>query len=392
MSDFKYVIIGGGMTADSAVSGIREHDGSGAIAVFTEEKDMPYNRPPLSKGLWKGDQLDSIWRNTGKQKVDFFAGTRIKSIDRSLKSVTAGDGKSYTYEKLLLATGGTPRKLPSVGEGVIYYRTVEDYRKLRAVVDTASDFVVVGGGFIGSEVAAALAMNGKNVTLIFPDNGIGARVYPKGLSAFLINYFSEKGVKVHAGESVVSIGKSDSGYAVETKSGKKFAADAVVAGVGIMPNDALAKASGLAVDNGIIVDAFLRTTDHAIYSAGDVANFYNRSLDIRMRVEHEDNANTMGKLAGLNMSGDPEPYNHLPFFYSDLFDLGYEAVGDLNAGVEVVEDWVEEYRKGVVYYLNENRVTGVLLWNTWGKLDDARKLIDAKKKHTAGSLKRLISD
>ncbi len=392
MSDFKYVIIGGGMTADSAVSGIREHDGSGAIAVFTEEKDMPYNRPPLSKGLWKGDQLDSIWRNTGKQKVDFFAGTRIKSIDRSLKSVTVGDGKSYTYEKLLLATGGTPRKLPSGGEGVIYYRTVEDYRTLRAVVDTASDFVVVGGGFIGSEVAAALAMNGKNVTLIFPDNGIGARVYPKGLSAFLINYFSEKGVKVHAGESVVSIGKSDSGYAVETKSGKKFAADAVVAGVGIMPNDALAKASGLAVDNGIIVDAFLRTTDHAIYSAGDVANFYNRSLDIRMRVEHEDNANTMGKLAGLNMSGDPEPYNHQPFFYSDLFDLGYEAVGDLNAGVEVVEDWVEEYRKGVVYYLNENRVTGVLLWNTWGKLDDARKLIDAKKKHTADSLKRLISD
>ena len=252
--------------------------------------------------------------------------------------------------------------------------------------------MVIGGGFIGSEVAAALAMNGKNVTLVFPDNGIGARVYPKGLSAFLLNYFSEKGVKVQPGDSVVSVGKSDSGYTVETKSGKKIAAGAVVAGIGIMPNDALAKTAGLAVDNGIIVDAFLRTTDHAIYAAGDVANFYCRSLDIRMRVEHEDNANTMGRLAGLNMSGNPEPYNHLPFFYSDLFDLGYEAVGELDAGAEVVEDWTEEYRKGVVYYLKENRVTGVLLWNTWGKLDEARKVIESQKKHTAGSLKRLITD
>lgn len=392
MSDFKYVIIGGGMTADSAVNGIREHDESGSIAVFSEEKDMPYNRPPLSKGLWKGEQLDSIWRNTGSRKVEFFAGTRIKSINRSGKSVTAGDGKSYTYEKLLLATGGTARRLPAGGEGVIYYRTVEDYRRLRAVADSASDFVVIGGGFIGSEVAAALAMNGKNVTLILPENGIGTKVYPKGLPAFLINYFTEKGINVQTGEYVLSIAKSESRYTVETKSGKKFNADAVVAGIGITPNDVMARTSGLAVDNGIIVDAFLRTTDHSIYAAGDVANFYSRSLDIRMRVEHEDNANTMGQLAGLNMSGNPEPYNHLPFFYSDLFDLGYEAVGELDPGAGVVEDWVEEYRKGVVYYLKDGHVTGVLLWNVWGKVDDARRLIDSRKKHTSASLKRMITD
>ncbi len=392
MSDFKYVIVGGGMAADSAVNGIRENDGSGSIAVFSEEKDMPYNRPPLSKGLWKGEQLDSIWRNTEKQKVDFFSGTRMKSIDRTGKSVTAGDGKSYSYEKLLLATGGTPRRFPTGGEGVIYYRTVDDYRKLRVLADSVSNFAVIGGGFIGSEIAAALAMSGKNVTLIIPENGIGTRVYPKGLSAFLLNYFSEKGIKVQPGEHVLSVGKSDSGYTIETKSGEKFTADAVVAGLGITPNDVLAKASGLAVDNGIIVDAFLRTTDHSIYAAGDVANFYNRSLDIRMRVEHEDNANTMGKLAGKNMSGTPEPYDHLPFFYSDLFDLGYEAVGEFDPSGEVVEDWVDGYRKGVVYYLKESHVTGVILWNTWGKVDDARKVITSKKKYTSSSLKGLITD
>lgn len=392
MSDFKYIIIGGGMTADSAVTGIRDHDESGTIAVFGEEKDPPYNRPPLSKGLWKGEKLESIWRNTEQRRIDFFPGTRVKSINPADRSVTSADGKTYAYEKLLLATGGTPRRLPVPAQDVIYFRTLEDYRKLRAAADQATDFVVIGGGFIGSEVAAALAMNGKKVTMILPESGIGARVYPQGLSAFLLNYFTERGVNVQTGDYVTSVGKGESGFSVDTKRGEKFHADAVVAGLGITPNDDLAKGAGLAAENGIIVDAFLRTTDHDIYAAGDVANFYNASFDIRVRVEHEDNANRMGTLAGRNMSGKPEAYNYLPFFYSDLFDLGYEAVGELDPRMEVVEDWVEEHRKGVVYYLRESRVRGVLLWNTWGKVDQARAMITSKRKYAKDSLKGAIRD
>lgn len=392
MSDFKYIIIGGGMTADSAVNGIRENDADGSIALFSEEKELPYNRPPLSKGLWKGDEEGGIWRKTDEKKIEFFGGTKVKSVNRQEKSVATADGKSYTYEKLLLATGGTPRKLPVAAEGVVYFRTYEDYTTLRKAGEQSSDFVVVGGGFIGSEVAAALAMTGRNVTMVIPEAGIGARVYPKGLSSFLVDYFAEKGIKVLTGDYVTAVNRSGTEFTVETKSGNKLSAAAVVAGLGITPNDALAKSAGIAVDNGIIVDAFLRTTDHDIYAAGDAANFYNPALDIRTRVEHEDNANTMGKLAGKNMSGKPEAYNYLPLFYSDLFDLGYEAVGELDPRMEVFEDWVEEHRKGVVYYMKESRVRGVLLWNTWGKVDEARELISSKKRQTRDSLKGLIKE
>lgn len=392
MIDYKYVIIGGGMTADSAVKGIRDHDESGTVAVFSMEKHPPYNRPPLSKGLWKGDDPESIWRKTDQHKIDFYSGTKIVSIKPADKSIATGDGRRFTYEKILLATGGTPRKLTFGGDEVIYFRSLDDYRRLRAAAERVSEFVVIGGGFIGSEVAAALAMNGKKVTMIIPEDGIGARVFPKRLSSFLISYFSEKGLVVEHGTFVVGIEKSASGLVVKNKGGKTFSAGAVVAGLGIIPDDGLAKSAGLAVDNGIIVDKFLRTTDHNIFAAGDVANFYNSALDKRMRVEHEDNANTMGLIAGHNMAGREEAYDYLPFFYSDLFDLGYEAVGELDSRMETVEDWVDEFRKGVVYYLGEGKVRGVLLWNTWGKVEDARKLIGSGRKWSAEGLLKLIRD
>ena len=163
--------------------------------------------------------------------------------------------------------------------------------------------------------------------------------------------------------------------AVRTAGDQELLVDGVVAGIGIEPNTALAQAAGLEVDNGIVVDALLRTSHPDIYAAGDVANFYNPPLGKRMRVEHEDNANTMGRQAGRNMAGDRPPYDHLPFFYSDLFDLGYEAVGELDARLEMVADWKEPFREGVLYYLRDGRVRGVLLWNVWGQVDAARRLI-----------------
>ena len=392
MSDYKYLIVGGGMTADSAVTGIRDRDKSGTIAVFSEEKDPPYNRPPLSKGLWKGDKPESIWRDTSRNNIEFFPRSKIASVNPPDKSVKSGDGRAFTYDKLLLATGGTVRRLPFGGDDVIYFRTFEDYTKLRSAADQASDLVVIGGGFIGSEVAAALAMNGKRVTLILPEDGIGARVYPANLSSFLVRYYSEKGVTVLTGDTVAALERRGSGWIVGTKSGKRIPSGAVVAGLGVTPNEGIAKSAGLAVDNGIIVDAFLRTTNHDIYSAGDVANFYSTSLDKRMRVEHEDNANTMGLMAGHNMAGSQEAYDYLPFFYSDLFELGYEAVGELDSRMEIIEDWVEEYRKGVVYYHREGVVRGVLLWNTWGKVDDARAIISSKKKWSRSELSGRIRE
>jgi NADPH-dependent 2,4-dienoyl-CoA reductase/sulfur reductase-like enzyme len=162
---------------------------------------------------------------------------------------------------------------------------------------------------------------------------------------------------------------------LKTQSGHEYHADVIIAGIGITPNTGLAKEAGLETDNGIIVDEHCRTSDPNIYAAGDVAEFYNPALNKRMRVEHEDNANTMGKLAGRSMAGADESYDYLPMFYSDLFDHGYEAVGELNSELETFANWQEPYQKGVIYYLKDGQIRGVLLWNVWDQVDNARQLI-----------------
>ena len=258
---------------------------------------------------------------------------------------------------------------------MIYFRTLEDYRRLRGLAEGPRHFVVLGGGFIGTEVAAALRLQGREVTMIVPEQGLGGRVFPAELSRFLVDYYRGKGVRVELGEFVLGIDQKGGGFAVRTKTRGEVAADVVVAGLGVEPRVDLARQAGLAIDNGIVVDEELRTTDPDIYAAGDVANFLSPALGKRMRVEHEDNANAMGKAAGQNMAGAGIPYHHLPFFYSDLFELGYEAVGELDSRLEAVMDWREPFREGVVYYLEKSRVRGVLLWNTWGQVEAARGLI-----------------
>ncbi|MGH2410388.1 MAG: NAD(P)/FAD-dependent oxidoreductase, partial [Chloroflexota bacterium] len=239
---------------------------------------------------------------------------------------------------------------------------------------------VIGGGFIGSEIAAALAINGKRVTHVFPEAGIGAAIYPRDLSLFLNTYYGEKGVEVLPGETVVGLDRPGDQYILLLRGGRQVLVDGVVAGIGILPSIALAQAAGVTVDNGIVVDEYLLTSQPDIFAAGDVAAFFNPALGKRIRVEHEDNALTMGEMAGANMAqhragGAEAPYRHLPFFYSDLFDLGYEAVGELDARLETVVDWQDPYKQGVVYYLRDGRVRGALLWNVWEKVDVARQLI-----------------
>ena len=168
MSHYNYVIIGGGMTADAAVRGIRELDASGSIGLFSMESDPPYNRPPLSKDLWKGTPMASIWRNTADRDTELHLACRVESVDPERKCIVDSRGTSHTFSKLLLATGGTPRRLPFGADQIIYFRTLADYLRLQALAEKGQRFAVIGGGFIGSEIAAALASNGKQVTMITP--------------------------------------------------------------------------------------------------------------------------------------------------------------------------------------------------------------------------------
>ncbi len=179
---------------------------------------------------------------------------------------------------------------------------------------------------------------------------------------------------------------------MHAKDGQTYTADHIIAGLGIIPNTAVAQAAGITIagpegGRGIAVDEFLRTNIPEIFAAGDVASFNNPALKRQMRVEHEDNALTMGRTAGLNMAGQMTAYAHQPYFYSDLFELGYEAVGELDSRLDIYEDWVEPFKKGVVYYMKDQKVRGVLLWNTWNQVEAARALIAEDKAHTPSDLK-----
>jgi NADPH-dependent 2,4-dienoyl-CoA reductase/sulfur reductase-like enzyme len=376
------------MTGDAACRGIRDHDADGSIGLFGAEEHEPYARPPLSKGLWSGKEEASIFRGTAELGADVHYGRRIVALDLDAHTATDDTGEAHGYEKLLLATGGTPRELPGDGAGVGYCRTLDDSRHLRGRAGESVRAAVVGGGFIGSELAAALSAAGCDVSIVFPEAGIGARLFPAELAAFVNEYYRQKGVTVLAGELVDVVEPGS----LTTKSGKTIEADVIVAGLGIIPATDLAESVGLESDDGIVVDELGRARGQVdVFAAGDVARFPVSALGGVRRVEHEDHANTHGRVVGANMAGADEPYDHLPFFYSDIFELGYEAVGDVDSRLETVAEWAEPNRTGVIAYVDEGGTPrGFLLWDVWGKVDEARELIRAGEKLEPARLRDLL--
>ena len=370
------------MAAASAITGIREIDAAGSIGVLTAEPHPPYNRPPLSKWLWRGKPLNSIWRKANSATVTFHQGRTAGTLDVRSKQITDDQGAVYRFDKLLLATGSRPRRLPFGGDEVIYYRTLDDYERVRRLAAQGGTFVIIGAGFIGSEMAAALAMNGTRVTLVFPGEAIGSRLYPGRLAWAMNALFRAKGVEVvprtraigceaRDGKQILTVSRIDSGRE------RTIVADGVIAGIGVEPNVDLARAAGLEVSDGIRVDASLRTSDPDIFAAGDVVSIYNAALKTWRRVEHADNANNSGGYAGVAMAGRTVRYEYLPFFYSDLFEVGYEAVGEIDARLEMVEEWQIPDVEGTVTYLRDGRVRGALYWNVYGSIGAGRRAIGA---------------
>lgn len=378
MTTYAYAIIGGGMTAAAAIDGIRSRDPQGGrIGLFSADRYPPYSRPPLSKGLWKEDRLEDIWRYASAVNlgVEEHLNTEVVALDPKQKTLTDQSGRVYGYEKLLLATGGSPVTLPFANDATIYFRTLDDYLTIWRAAREHAQFLIIGGGFIGAEMAAALAMQGQTVRMVFPEAGLLARVLPPNLSTAVTDLFRSRGVEIITSELVQDLRSTDRGYRAHTASGLSLDGDLVIAGIGIRPNTALAASADLLVDGGIVVDDYGCTTDPHIYAAGDVARIPAPALNRTLRVEHEDNAVARGRLAGINMAGGHEATPDLPYFYSDLFDLGFEAVGMLDPTLSIVADWVEPFREGVLYYLDDSKVVGVLNWNVWDGLPTAQKLI-----------------
>lgn len=386
---YKYVVVGGGMAADAAVRGIRGQDPNGSLLMVSEESFPPYDRPPLSKGLWKkGGRVENIWRSLDydRRAVELRLGVRAERIDPAAHELVLAGGQRVAYERLLLATGGTPRTLAGHPGGVTYFRTAEDYFRLRRAIFSGHEAVVVGGGFIGAEMAAALTLAGKHVHLVFPEAGVLSRLLPPSLSAAITADYAQRGMTVHAGRQVAHIeARDDDTWRVVTDAGDALEASVVVAGLGIVPRVGLMTALGVDCPDGIMVDAQGATSVEDVYAAGDVANFPSAALGRRMRVEHEDHANRQGECVGANMAGQARAYDYLPFFYSDLFDLGFEAVGRLDSRLATIEDWVEPEKRGVVFYLEDQHVVGVLCVDLWDRMEAARALIGDPKPVGDGS-------
>ena len=395
---YTYVIIGGGLAGSSAVEGIRELDKKGTILLLGSEKHLPYDRPPLTKKLWFGKKkVEDIFLH----KQDFYeqnnvvlaGGVTAKTLDAKNRTVTDDRGRTYRYEKLLLAIGGVPRVLPVPGgdlDGIYYYRYLDDYLRMKQEASAGKSAVVIGGGFIGSEIAAALAINNVKVMMIFPDLYLVGRIFPEGLGMSLQRHYRERGITILNGEKPASFTKKNGRFVTRTESGREIESDMVIVGIGIALSLELPRTAGLQTADGIIVDEYLQASLPDIYAAGDIAFFPYRALGKQTHVEHWDNALSQGKQAGRNMAGAHEPYDHMPYFFSDLFEFGYEVVGEVDSRLEIFADWQKENDIGVIYYLRDGKVRGAMMCNVWEKVEAARELIRRGEQITKESLRGLI--
>jgi 3-phenylpropionate/trans-cinnamate dioxygenase ferredoxin reductase subunit len=369
-----YVIAGGGLAAAKAAEALREQGYDGRLVVVAAEQHLPYERPPLSKSYLQGKSErekifvhDASWYD--EHRVEVLTGTCVTAIDRAEHEVALSTGERLGYAKLLLATGATPRLLPG---DALYLRTVDDSERIREVLSSASRVVIVGAGWIGLETAAAARAAGVEVTVVEADSQPLLRVLGARMGAAFADLHREHGVDLRLGAKVAEI---DGG--VRLADGTTIEADAVIAGVGVEPATRLAVAAGLKVDDGVLVDASLRTSDPDIFAAGDVARAHHPLLGTHIRVEHWANALNQPAVAASSMLGKEASYDRLPYFYTDQYDLGMEYTGYVPAGRtdDVVIRGDLASREYIAFWLVDGKVAAGMNVNVWDVTDDIKTLI-----------------
>jgi NAD(P)H-nitrite reductase large subunit len=380
---YDYLVIGAGLAGVSAIEGIRELDKENSIGVLGAEEHLPYDRPPLSKKLWFGKkQVKDIFLHDqafyDQYGVNLMLGRRAVALDAQSKTVTDSQGETHRFKKLLVATGGVPQVLTIPGgdlQEICYYRTLSDYQRMRSESVEGKSATVIGGGFIGSEMAAALCLNKVRVTMIYPAAYLCDRVFPEDLGLAMEHVYESRGIRIMKGLKPIGFERKGLGFVIQCSNGEKIESDMIIAGIGIKPTLELSRQSGLDVGDGIFVNGYLQSSHPDIFAAGDNARFPYQVLGIKVRVEHWDNALNQGKQAGRNMAGAHEVYAHMPYFFSDLFEFGYEAVGEVDSRMEIVTDWQKQHDTGTIYYLREKKIRGMMMCNVWDKVETARELI-----------------
>ncbi|MEV4198535.1 NAD(P)/FAD-dependent oxidoreductase [Micromonospora globbae] len=389
MSKTNFVIVGAGLAGARAAQTLREEGFDGGIVVVGDEPDRPYERPPLSKGLLTGSaEPDSVFVHDAgwyaEHDVDLRTDARAVAVDRSAKVVRLADGEHIAYDRLLLATGATPRDLAAPGadlDGVLRLRTLADSRRIAAALVDGAHVVIVGAGWIGLEVAAAARQRSATVDVVETAALPLRRVLGDEIARVFANLHRDHGVIFHFDAEVREIRGDVRASSVLLADGTELPADAVVVAVGVRPNTDLAAAAGLAVENGILVDASLRTADPDVHAAGDVANAYHPVLRRRLRVEHWANALHSGAAAARAMLGQPVSYDDLPYFYTDQYDLGMEYVGHAPPGEfdRVVVRGDVAKREFIAFWTAGGRVLAGMNVNVWDVVPQIRRLVAAAR-------------
>ncbi len=379
-----YVVVGAGLTAANAVSELRAAGFGGSIVVYGDEHHLPYERPPLSKGYLLGDaELESAFVHPPQwyddQEVDLRLGTTVSAVDPAAHTVTADD-TTQPYDRLLIATGATPRRLPMAddsGAPVAYLRTIEDSNRLKEAFGAGRQVAVVGAGWIGLEVAAAARAVGCDVTVLESLDLPLLRVLGPEVARSFADLHRAHGVDLRLGIQVAGVEKDGQRAVVHLGDGSRLEADLLVVGIGVAPNTALAEAAGLETDNGVLVDEHLAASAPDVFAAGDVANAYHPVLGRRLRVEHWDTAIEQGKVVAHAMLGHDATYDRMPYFFTDQYDLGMEYVGSV--GPDGYDQVVLRGRPAdgrfTAFWLRGDQVLAGMQVNDWDATGAIRELV-----------------
>ena len=378
------IIIGAGQAAAQAVQSLRAEGFSGAVRLIGDEPYAPYQRPPLSKKFLAGEiEYDRLLLKPenfySDAKVETLWGIRVTEIDRKTRRVLTSDGQSFDYTKLLIATGTRVREINVPGfdlEGVHYLRSIDDVLGLQSGLTPGAKLVIVGGGYIGLEVAAVAKKRGLDVTVLEAADRVMARVVDPTVSRFYERIHAEEGVKIRTGVTVAGFEGKGHINAVSSADGERFACDFALVGIGVIPNVELAMEAGLQVENGIVVDELTRTSDPDICAAGDCTSHPNGIYGRRLRLESVHNAIEQGKTAAATLTGKEKPYNQAPWFWSDQYALKLQIVG-MSAGYTkaVTRGNPETGRSFAVYYLKDGVLVAVDAINRPGEFMTSKALI-----------------